>query len=277
MGRPDAAQQAGHSYPLKVVALVFVVEDEPDLRDIVRRNLQLDGHEVAVAAEGGEALAALTGGMRPDVVLLDVSMPGIDGWEVLRRVKGHADPAVVRTPVVMMTGRSSELDRIRGGIEGAVRYLTKPVEMGSLSQVVTEALEADEAQARLAAQTAALQRLVRLERGEPVDADAGAESAGGRRVRFSRLERRPDPRPRPAPSPGPERSAPPPAALDLSRLSATQAKVLEEVGRHPSVRVASAQLGVSRSNVYASLRRIAAKLDVGSVHELVALARERAG
>ena len=66
-------------------------------------------------------------------------------------------------------------------------------------------------------------------------------------------------------------------ALDLARLSPKQLEVLEAVGEHPTVRVASASLGVSRSNVYASLRRIAAKLHVASVHELVAFARERAG
>ena len=276
MGGQDAAHRDGRSYPLTVVALVFVVEDEPDLRGVVRRNLELDGHEVAAAADGGEALAALAAGLRPDLVLLDLSMPGLDGWEVLRRLKSHVDPHIAGAPVVVMTGRSSELDRIRGGIEGAVRYLTKPVEMGALSQVVAEALAADESEARLCAQRAALQRLVRLERGEAADGDTGGDGADGRRVRFSRLERRPDLPHRPAPSLAAERPAPP-AVLDLSRLSTKQAKVLEAVGRHPNVRIASAQLGVSRSNVYASLRRIAAKLGVGSVHELVALARERAG
>ncbi len=258
------------------MALVFVIEDEPDLREVLRRNLELDGHEAAVAADGAEALAALASGLRPDLVLLDLSMPGLDGWEVLRRLKASPEPAVAAAPVVLLTGRSSELDRIRGGIEGAVQYLTKPVEMAALARVVAEALAADEAEARLAAQTAALQRLVQLERGD-ADGDAGPEPASGRRVRFSRLERRPEPPSGPGPAAAGERPASPRLVLDLSRLSAKQTKVLEAVGCQPTVRGASAQLGVSRSNVYASLRRIAAKLDIASVEELVILARERAG
>ncbi len=258
------------------MALVFVVEDEPDLREVVRRNLELEGHEAVVAGDGAEALAALAEGLRPDLVLLDLALPGLDGWEVLRRLKAHPEPAVAATPVVLLTGRSTELDRIRGGIEGAVQYLTKPVEMATLARVVAEARAAAEAEARLAAQTAALQRLVQLERGEP-DLDAGPEAASGRRVRFSRLERRPEPPSGAAPAAAGERPASRGLVLDLSCLSAKQTKVLEAVGGHPTVRGASAQLGVSRSNVYASLRRIAAKLDIASVQELVILARERAG
>jgi len=282
MGDTDAGQRAGGSYDLTIVALVFVIEDEPDLREVVRCNLELGGHEVVSAADGAEGLAALADGLRPDLVLLDLTMPGLDGWEVLRRLKAHPDPDIVATPVVLLTGRSSELDRIRGGIEGALRYLTKPVEMSALTQVVADALEADEAEARLAAQTSALQRLVQLEKGEALDVGTDVDAArgltAGRRVRFSRLERRPD-QPPVAAAPRPSGEGPVVAGLvlDLSRLSSKQTKVLEAVGRHPTVRVASAQLGVSRSNVYASLRRIAAKLDVASVHELVTLARERAG
>ena len=260
------------------MALVFVIEDDADLREVVRINLELEGHRVRTAADGPEALAALEGDLRPDLVLLDLTMPGLDGWEVLRRLKAHPAPAVAATPVVLLTGRASELDRIRGGIEGAVRYLTKPVEMAVLTRVVADALEADEPTARLAAQTSALQRLVQLEKGEAVEGDAGlGDKPSGRRVRFSRLERRPEAPVHAAPQPAGERAAPAGTVFDLSRLSSKQATVLEAVGRHPTVRVASAQLGVSRANVYASLRRIAAKLEIGSVHELVTLARERAG
>ena len=273
MGGALASNRSGAFYPLTVVALVLVVDDEPDIRVLVRLNLELEGHEVEAAGDGAEALAVVAAGLRPDLVLLDVMMPRVDGWEVLRRLKADPDPDVAATPVVLLTARADELDRIRGGIEGAVRYLTKPFEVAVLLDAVVEALAADEAEARLAAQTSALQHLARLEKGEagePADA-LPAEPGGGRRVRFSRLERQPDHSP-----PVGVATAPTGLALDLSRLSTKQLEVFEAVGVHPTVRVASASLGVSRSNVYASLRRIAAKLDVASVHDLVAFARERA-
>jgi len=268
MGHPGDGKGAHLFYPLISVALVFVVDDEPDLRDLVRLNLELDGHDVEVAGNGAEALAAMADGARPDLVLLDLMMPKVDGWEVLRRLKSDPDADVASTPVVLLTARTSDMDRIRGGIEGALCYLTKPFEMGVLLRVVAEAISADEAEARLAAQTSALQHLVRLERGEAVEtAPAASLAAGERHVQFSRLERPPE-RPLAAAAAAPD--------LDLSLLSPKQVEVLEAVGGHPTVRVASASLGVSRSNVYASLRRIASKLHVASVHELVALARQRA-
>ena len=259
------------------MALVFVVDDEPDIREVVRLNLELEGYEVEVAADGAEALAAFAEGLRPDLVLLDLTMPELDGLEVLRRLKTDPDPDVAATPVVLLTARSGELDRIRGGIEGALRHVTKPVDMAALAQVVADSLEADEADARLAAQTSALQQLVRLEKGEAAEGQGGHDQRIGSRIRFSRLERRPD---QPSGSAPTSTSGGPAAAgvvLELSRLSPKQKEVLQAVGGHSTVRVASAQLGVSRSNVYASLRRIAAKLDIASVPELVALARERTG
>ncbi len=270
------------------MALVFVVDDEPDIRELLRLNLELDGHDVEVAGDGAEALDAVADGLRPDLVVLDLMMPRIDGWEVLRRLKSDPDPDVAATPVVLLTARTSELDRIRGGIEGALRYLTKPVDIGVLGRTVADAIEADESEARLAAQTSALQRLVRLERGES-EADCVVAPAGDdSHLRFSRLERRPDGHRAVSdrssdlssdrsPMAAAARSATAAWDLDLIRLSPKQLEILEAVGGHPTVRVASASLGVSRSNVYASLRRIAAKLHVASVHELVALARERAG
>ena len=274
MGDAHANERADAFYPLTVVALVLVVDDEADIRDLVRLNLELEGHEVELAGDGAAALAAVADGLRPDLVLLDLMMPKVDGWEVLRQLKADPDPDVAATPIVLLTAKTGELDRIRGGIEGALRYLTKPFNVTVLLGAVTAAIEADEAEARLAAQTSALQHLARLEKGEATpDGGRPPPDGAGRRVRFSRLERQPDgPMP---PTLAGSPSAPAGVALDVSRLSAKQIEVLEAVGRHPTVRVASAALGVSRSNVYASLRRIAAKLHVASVHELVAFARER--
>ena len=274
MGRAHAGDGAGTFYPLILVALVLVVDDEADIRELVRLNLELEGHDVEMAADGAGALGAFAEGLRPDLVLLDVMMPKVDGWEVLRQLKADPDPDVTATPIVMLTARAGELDRIRGGIEGALSYLTKPFNVAVLLGAVSTAIEADEAEARLAAQTSALQNLARLEKGEAAEPEApsGAAEGARRRVQFSRLERRPDGGAPASPGAGATAAA---LALDLSCLSSKQLEVLDAVRTHPTVRVASASLGVSRSNVYASLRRIAAKLDVASVHELVALARER--
>ena len=274
MGGAHAGDGAGTFYPLILVALVLVVDDEADIRELVRLNLELEGHDVELAADGASALAAFAEGLRPDLVLLDVMMPKIDGWEVLRQLKADPDPDVTATPIILLTARAGELDRIRGGIEGALSYLTKPFNVAVLLGAVSAAIEADEAEARLAAQTSALQHLARLEKGEASEPEAtsGVVDGAHRRVQFSRLERRPDGVAPASPGAGSAAAA---LALDFSCLSPKQLEVLEAVGTHPTVRVASASLGVSRSNVYASLRRIASKLDVASVHELVALARER--
>ncbi len=277
MGGPPADERPRPFYALTLVALVLVVDDEADIRELVRLNLELDGHDVEVAGDGAEALAAVAAGLRPDLVLLDLMMPRVDGWEVLRHLKADPDPDVTATPVVLLTARAGELDRIRGGIEGALRYLTKPFAVGVLLAAVADALASDEAEARLAAQRSALQHLAHLEKGETVEPDDGGTPPApeGPRVHFSRLERRPDGPPPAAPAgPAPASAG---LAVGRARLSTKQLEVLDAVGRHPTVRVASASLGVSRSNVYASLRRIAAKLDIASVHELVALSRERSG
>ena len=104
---------------------MLVVDDEPDIVLFAQVNLELSGHEVRTAADGEEALAAVEA-ERPDVVVLDVMMPHLDGWGVLERLKAHDDPEIRTIPVVMLTALDTDHDQARGGIEGAVRYLTKP-------------------------------------------------------------------------------------------------------------------------------------------------------
>jgi len=238
---------------------ILVVDDEPDIRELVRLNLEIEGYDVVLAPTGNAALATLEA--EPiDLVLLDVMMPGIDGWEVLSRIKGNRDPRLSEVPVVMLTARADDLDRVRGGIEGAVRYITKPFGMTELNDVVREALEGEpEPVQRRHAQNAALERLARLEKGD------AAERAPSPRPRLTRFEQQA------MPTPGlPRQKA---TAIDTSNLSAKQVELLAAVSRTRTVRDAADQLAVSRSNVYASLRRIARKLDMHSVPELVMLAR----
>ena len=100
--------------------LVLVVDDEDPIREIVRRYLQADGVDVIEAADGPSAIEAFTTS-HPDVVVLDVMLPGFDGIEVLRRIRAAGD-----TYVIMLTARTEETDRIVGLSVGADDYVSKP-------------------------------------------------------------------------------------------------------------------------------------------------------
>jgi DNA-binding response OmpR family regulator len=101
-------------------ARVLVVEDETTMADVVARYLRRDGHEIRVAHDGLEAVAAFHE-FQPDLLVLDLMLPGIDGFEVLRRVRASAD-----TPVIMLTARADEIDRLQGFDVGADDYVVKP-------------------------------------------------------------------------------------------------------------------------------------------------------
>ena len=97
-----------------------MVDDHPDLRALLRILLERDGHRVVEASDGREAMRALFQ-ERPDVVILDVDMPVMDGWSTLERVREASD-----VPVLMLTGEAGELDKVRGLRAGADDYVTKP-------------------------------------------------------------------------------------------------------------------------------------------------------
>ncbi len=102
---------------------IFVVEDESAIAEILQYNLELAGFEVEVSREGDRALAAIRRRM-PDLVLLDLMLPGLDGLELTRLLK--RDPATAGIPLIMLTARDSETDRIVGLELGADDYVTKP-------------------------------------------------------------------------------------------------------------------------------------------------------
>lgn len=102
---------------------VLVIDDDPDIREIVRVNLEGAGYRVRLAADGQEGLDAIQA-ERPDAIVLDVLMPTLDGWEVLDRLV--RDPETAGMPIVMLTCKGDDQDILRGLDHGAVDYLTKP-------------------------------------------------------------------------------------------------------------------------------------------------------
>jgi DNA-binding response OmpR family regulator len=99
---------------------ILVVDDDDDIRALVGELLERAGH-VVIKAPDGESALKLFYSRQPDLVVLDVSMPGLDGWEVLNRIRELSD-----VPVLMLTARAEELEKVRGLRAGADDYVTKP-------------------------------------------------------------------------------------------------------------------------------------------------------
>ncbi|MEX0890519.1 MAG: response regulator [Gemmatimonadota bacterium] len=118
---------------------ILVVDDDPDARDIVRTFLDANGYEVTTAATGKEALAKMEE-VHPVLVLLDVMMPGMDGWEVARVIKNHPEFEDVR--IVMLTARSDFTDKQEGLRSGADDYIVKPIDLENLAERVQRNLAA---------------------------------------------------------------------------------------------------------------------------------------
>ncbi len=104
---------------------VLVVDDDPVIRRLLQLNLELDGHEVRSADDGRAGLAAIIADP-PDVVLLDVMMPHLDGFQVCAAVRAHDDPTVASTPVIMLSAKAQQSDLDAGSVAGADSYVTKP-------------------------------------------------------------------------------------------------------------------------------------------------------
>jgi DNA-binding response OmpR family regulator len=101
-------------------ARILVVDDEADIRELLRELLGRAGYDVSVAEDGRAGLRALFAA-RPDLVVLDVNMPDLDGWQTLERIRD-----VSEVPVLMLTARTGELEKVRGLTRGADDYVTKP-------------------------------------------------------------------------------------------------------------------------------------------------------
>ncbi|MGH6639417.1 MAG: response regulator [Polaromonas sp.] len=138
---------------------ILVAEDQADIRDMIVLNLRNAGYQVTAVADGLAALASQTE-LAFDVLILDLMMPGLDGLEVCKalRAKGRS------TPILMLTAKSTELDRVLGLELGADDYLTKPFSLAELLARVKALLR--RAELLLAAQTAAKSQTSTLRNGE---------------------------------------------------------------------------------------------------------------
>jgi len=116
---------------------VLIADDETNIRNILDYTLHAEGFEVIPARDGEEAFV-LAQSLRPDVIILDVMMPGVDGIATCRRLK--ADRRTARIPVIMLTARTTRADRRAGGDAGADAYMTKPFSPARLIAAVQDLL-----------------------------------------------------------------------------------------------------------------------------------------
>lgn len=117
---------------------ILVVDDEPGVVRLVELNLTQEGHQVRTASDGEEALASIAQ-KPPDLVVMDVMMPKLDGFETLKRLKEN--PATADIPILMLTARSQDEDVFEGYGTGAQWYLSKPFDPVELRRVVRHLLE----------------------------------------------------------------------------------------------------------------------------------------
>jgi two-component system, OmpR family, phosphate regulon response regulator PhoB len=122
------------------MAKILVAEDEKQIGDMVSFKLTNAGHKVVRASDGEQVVGIATREL-PDLILLDVMMPGLNGFEVLRRLKG--DPVLRTVPVIMVTAKGHERDVLSGLRGGAVDYVVKPFSLKELSARVELALRRD--------------------------------------------------------------------------------------------------------------------------------------
>jgi diguanylate cyclase (GGDEF)-like protein len=141
-------------------ATVLIVEDSAVIRAVLREQLEEEGYHVEEAEDGLEALAVCKM-VRPDAVLLDIEMPGLDGHQVLAQLKG--DPDVSDIPVVFLTGRTSTDDIVAGLRAGAHDYLKKPFEAMELIARVSGAVRMKRLQDQLLRRNAELDRVARVD------------------------------------------------------------------------------------------------------------------
>jgi len=116
---------------------ILVIEDEADIQNFISRVLELEGYKVFRAGDGRAGLALLRGN-GVDLVLLDLRLPGLDGWAVLREIRRN--PSFAALPVVVLSAIAEAIQRKKTLRMGATKYLVKPLSAGELIQTITEVL-----------------------------------------------------------------------------------------------------------------------------------------
>ncbi|MBA3852024.1 MAG: response regulator transcription factor [Chloroflexi bacterium] len=163
-GTPESVDRRNGDVPRRVL----VVDDEPTVREVVARYLERDGMTVEQASDGIQALDALK--RHPDLVVLDIMIPGTTGLEVLREIRGAGE-----TPVILLTARSDETDRVVGLELGADDYVVKPFSPRELAARVRSVLR--RSRVRPSAERLAFEGLV-------IDTAARDVFVGGQRVQM---------------------------------------------------------------------------------------------
>ncbi|MBI5170303.1 MAG: response regulator transcription factor [Candidatus Eisenbacteria bacterium] len=156
--------------------MVMVIEDEKEIRDLLQYNLERAGWKVATFADGEAGLEQIFAS-RPDAVILDLMLPGKNGLEILREVR--AEPATADLPVIVLTARGAEMDKLLGFEHGADDYLTKPFSPREVVARVRALLRRSKPQSGSAA----------IERGDlRIDFDAREVSVAGRKLTLTPRE-----------------------------------------------------------------------------------------
>ena len=119
---------------------ILVVDDDEHIQKSLSQYLEMEEFDVDVASSGPEALDQVVR-QAPDLVLLDIMMPGMDGFEVVERLRQH--PPTARVPIILLTARGQDTDVIKGYQMGVSSYLTKPFNLDELVDTIREVFEAD--------------------------------------------------------------------------------------------------------------------------------------
>ena len=149
---------------------VLIVEDDRNIAELLQMYLEKEGYAVTIAADGGQGLAKFRA-IKPDLVLLDVMMPVMDGWAVCRAIRAEG-----QTPVIMLTAKSETDDKVTGLRSGADDYITKPFEMKEvLARIEAVLRRSGTAGVEVKARRLVFDKLI-------IDMDAFEQTVDGKRV-----------------------------------------------------------------------------------------------